>query len=522
MSEKRKASDAPGGLLGNILSGVAAMPAQPKRPRTGERNMGLDPFQALAQKLHQIRDEFHTKLLQLSPGCAVEIEAKLGLLVSVQTDGRMGPFTPGAGAIVLVPQSLKDKHLRFKSGVSMKDFESYRAVQEEALKRPGSSKVTIITNAYTFGNERRMQTDHAGMVIMEHKTRELEFNVHLPSCPYDCRVTVSIERPLEPIERQEVGQDWESKRAKDRCSYSGGRSKWQADLTKVTTTQGSHHFNPGDPGGTNTERTFEVELELKAEDCTQWVRLGDAEAAKQRTCEVAQDLWLRISAMMPCEETAGQLKEVKEAELEIAGQRACLAPFEMQGGATSSRSSNDFPGTMPVGFSKKHIEKVQREKYWVSEKTDGVRHFLVVVQVNNRGPTALLYDRKCASPPHLPPLSVLSRARCVRQRADLCGAFLHFSPSFFFFATPISIENDSPSFYFIYYMIHLKDAGRASAGLRHGKWKGWRALGRPWGWARCWMVKWCATATGSETSSWSLIACLLVACRACWSPFLIV
>jgi mRNA guanylyltransferase len=144
----------------------------------------------------------------------------------------------------------------------------------------------------------------------------------------------------------------------------------------------------------DAERTFEVELELKAEDCTQWIRLGDAEAAKKRTSEVAQDLWLRISAMMPCEETAGQLKEVKDAELEIAGQRACLAPFEKEGGATSGRSSNDFPGTMPVGFSKKHIEKVQREKYWVSEKTDGVRHFLVVVQLDKRSPTALLYDRK--------------------------------------------------------------------------------------------------------------------------------
>lgn len=403
MSEKRKAPDVPGGLLGNILSGVAAMPAQPKRPRAGERNMGLDPFQALAQKLHQIRDEFHIKLQQLSPGCAVEIEAKLGLLVSAQTDGRMGPFTPGAGAIVLVPQTLKDKHLRFKSGVSQKDFEAYRAVQEEALKRPGSSKVPALTHAYTFGNEKRVQTDSAGNVIMEHKTRELEFNVHLPSCPYDCRVTVSIERPLEEIERQEVGQEWESKRAKDRCSYSDGRSKWKADLTKVTTTQGSHHFNPGHPGGMDAERTFEVELELKAEDCTQWIRLGDAEAAKERTSEVAQDLWLRISAMMPCEETASQLKEVKDTELEIAGQRACLAPFEMEGGATSGRCSNDFPGTMPVGFSKKHIEKVQREKYWVSEKTDGVRHFLVVVQLDKRGPTALLYDRKCASPP-LPPL----------------------------------------------------------------------------------------------------------------------
>ena len=413
MSEKRKAPEAPaaggGGGLGSLLSGMVAMPAQPKRPKAAERNMGIDPFQALAQKLHQIRDEFHVKLQQLSPGCAVEIEAKLGLIVSPQTGGRVGPFTPGAGAIVLLPQEMRDKHLSFRSGVAKKDFEAYQAVQEATLTRPGSSKVPALTHAYTFANERRVQTDAAGSVIMEHKTRELEFNVHLPACAYDCRVTVSIERPLEACERQEVGADWESKRAKDRCSYRDGRSKWQADLTKVATTQGAHNLNPG-PGGMAAERTFEVELELGAEDCTQWIMLGDAQAAQKRTSEVAADLWKRLSAMMPREETAGKLAEVKDAELEIAGQRACLAPFDTdEGSATGRRSSTEFPGTMPVGFSKKHIEKVQREKYFVSEKTDGVRHFLVVVQLANRAPTALLFDRKCATPPS---------AACLRAPLD--------------------------------------------------------------------------------------------------------
>jgi len=395
-AEKRKAPEggsasAAGGLLGSIMSGVSSMPSQPKRPKAAERNMGTDPFQALAQKLHQIRDDFHVKLQELEPGCVVEIEAKLGLIVNSQTDGRMGPFTPGAGAIVVLPQAMKDRHCRFVSGVSKKDFEAYQAVQESI---PTCQKVKSLTHAYTFANEKRVQTDDLGKVIMEQKTRELEFQIHLPSCPYDCRVTVSIERPLQAHEQPEVGLDWHSHRVKDRYSYNDGRSKWQADLTNVSTTQRLEGASSGASASKAAEQTYEVELELKAEDCTKWILLDDVKAAQDRTSQVAQDLWLRLSAMMPREETAGTLTEVKDTELEFAGQRACLAPFDEE---SSGRGGNDFPGTMPVGFSKRHVERVQQEKYLVSEKTDGVRHFLVVVKPEGRPPTALLFDRKCVT-----------------------------------------------------------------------------------------------------------------------------
>jgi len=395
---KRKEPEAPvekkaaGGLLG-IIGSVSAMPMQAKRAKPSERNMGADPFQTLAARLHQIRDTFHAKLQELGEGCVVEIEAKLGLIVDGQTDGRTGPFLPGAGAIEILPAAMKGK--KFVSGVSKKDFDAYSAVQE---KLPNRQKIKSLTHAYSFPNRTRVQTDNAvpPRIIMEQKTKELEFQVHLPSCPYDCRITVSIERPLEASEQQEVGLDWESHRIKDRSSYNDGReghphrSKWQADLTNVTTKQGAEDGQG--PGGVEAEKqSFEVELELKAEDCTQWIKLDDAKLAHTRTCEVAHDLWQRLSSMMPPEETAGALIEIKDLDVESAGQRACLAPFDAMDGA---RSGADFPGTLPIGFSRKELQRVQRDKYMVSEKTDGVRHFLVVVQLEGKGPIALLFDRK--------------------------------------------------------------------------------------------------------------------------------
>ena len=83
--EKRKADPSAEGGLSGILAGVHAMPqtAQPKKAKTGvaQQNMGGDPFQTLACRLHQIREEI-LKEFQLGPGCVVEIEAKLGLIVN--------------------------------------------------------------------------------------------------------------------------------------------------------------------------------------------------------------------------------------------------------------------------------------------------------------------------------------------------------------------------------------------------------------------------------------------------------
>ncbi len=397
--EKRKA-DPSAELLGQkgILGAILAMPAQTKKAKTGvaQQNMGGDPFQTLACRLHQIREEI-LKEFQLGPGCVVEIEAKLGLIVNSQTEGRMGPFTSGAGAIEVLPADMCAKHYRFVSGVSKRDFETYHAVQK-ALPSCDCSK--SLTNAYTFKDHKRIQTDAHGRVIMEQKTKEREFQVHLPSCAYDCRITVSIERTLEPCEAPEMGQDWASHRIKDRSSYRPADSKWQADLTTVTSRQGAEHSygsstaaaHDAQAVGKTQEETYEVELELGSSDCTEWIGLTDAHAAKKRTEIVAMDLWQRLTAMNLREETAGALTAVKDSALVSEGHRACLRAFDA---ADSSNGGNDsFPGTMPVGFSKRHVSKVQSEQYWVSEKTDGVRFFLVVVKAEGGELRALLFNRK--------------------------------------------------------------------------------------------------------------------------------
>ena len=91
----------------------------------------------------------------------------------------------------MLPGVMKGK--KFVSGVSRKDFESFRRLQEVPSL---AEKVAKKTHAYTYNDDQRIQTDEEGNVILEMKTRELEFQIHLPSCPCTQGEPRVIPRPL--------------------------------------------------------------------------------------------------------------------------------------------------------------------------------------------------------------------------------------------------------------------------------------------------------------------------------------
>ncbi|KAK4161857.1 putative mRNA-capping enzyme subunit alpha [Cladorrhinum sp. PSN259] len=58
------------------------------------------------------------------------------------------------------------------------------------------------------------------------------------------------------------------------------------------------------------------------------------------------------------------------------------------------RSQYSFPGAQPVSFSKKHINELRREDYYVCEKSDGIRYLLYLTQDDDHRECQYLIDRK--------------------------------------------------------------------------------------------------------------------------------
>ncbi|KAI8980867.1 mRNA capping enzyme, catalytic domain-containing protein, partial [Pilobolus umbonatus] len=55
-------------------------------------------------------------------------------------------------------------------------------------------------------------------------------------------------------------------------------------------------------------------------------------------------------------------------------------------------NTDSFPGSQPVNFESKHIIDIQKEDYFVCEKSDGVRYLLFFLH-SPKGPASFLYDR---------------------------------------------------------------------------------------------------------------------------------
>ncbi|KAI1306628.1 mRNA capping enzyme [Xylaria venustula] len=58
------------------------------------------------------------------------------------------------------------------------------------------------------------------------------------------------------------------------------------------------------------------------------------------------------------------------------------------------RSSQGFPGAQPVSFSRKHLDELHREDYYVCEKSDGMRYLLYMTEDEEGNELHYFIDRK--------------------------------------------------------------------------------------------------------------------------------
>eukprot|EP01102_Stenamoeba_stenopodia_P019955 TRINITY_DN7637_c0_g1_i1.p1 TRINITY_DN7637_c0_g1~~TRINITY_DN7637_c0_g1_i1.p1 ORF type:complete len:686 (+),score=120.98 TRINITY_DN7637_c0_g1_i1:243-2300(+) len=187
---------------------------------------------------------------------------------------------------------------------------------------------------------------------------------------FDFRVGLALEQedanPIFLGGSQMPPANWIQKRDKWRRSYQKPADDWRIDMTVVNTAY---------PGG-GSRMTHEVELELKPSAVE---KLENHKTAQQ----VVSQLWDRLLflnkalgdfVLLPNfpSVSCGRVMSDKLIPLK----HLCLQWFSENNDVSSSDA---FPGSLPVSFSRKHYPNVLNESYWVSDKTDGTRFLLFIV-----------------------------------------------------------------------------------------------------------------------------------------------
>lgn len=239
---------------------------------------------------------------------------------------------------------------------------------------------------------------------MEYKDKLANMDLTIPAANYDMRISLAAEKVLDARVPPDPPPGWSRKRVKRRRSYTR-RDKsifWQIDVTEVTTSDVDPNKTP--------EVAYEIEMELQEKVMLQLVNENNEDRVKGMATEFAKQLWEILSQINPltdvidAEETLRDHPNKRAVRVALAqcgafknfmnGGRQVSAydsPIGKSDEPSPALSNVKFVGCMPVNFSRHNIEEVQRSPdngYFLSEKTDGVRHFMVFT-----GDTVVLVDR---------------------------------------------------------------------------------------------------------------------------------
>jgi mRNA guanylyltransferase len=242
----------------------------------------------------------------------------------------------------------------------------------------------------------------------EYKEKLQQADMILPAAKYDLRIGLASEKVTNP-NIVEVPQGWSIHRVKRRRSYKrrDQNMAWQIDVTEVTST-------PKDKIANKTV-VYEIEMELQSWAMLKLVNEENMEKLASMTKSYAQQLWWMMQHLNPLEETVDVEEYLQDHPNNKAVQLALAtcgalkrfmdhppstsqparfdkAPIATPDAPPSAALTNmKFCGCMPVNFSRHNIEDIQNSPengYFLSEKTDGVRHFMIFT-----GDTVVLVDR---------------------------------------------------------------------------------------------------------------------------------
>ncbi|GMF46836.1 unnamed protein product [Phytophthora fragariaefolia] len=325
------------------------------------------PDAAIAQFLQDMRALIDEKGF----GANVEVELRLGRITSCLQEARCRPSQEGVdAAVVLSDAQMKAVGAKFVPGVAEVDYKGFVRGVEGMLRGDAYSEHKEKQVVHNMAQSKRVvqdvdpQSNLRGKPMVQVKERLGSIDIFMPHCQYDCRVSISCEFPLRELEGDMSEMPAaENIRHKDRVSAVG--RDLRVDLTKVLEES-------------TNKKLFEVEVELSEPAVNGWLSQPDENGQSWKSAiETSSLLWKMVKYFMP---NSGQ---AFKRHWDFPGATEVQNAYQGRLGIRGK-----FSGTMPVGFARWHIPLVQSREYFVSEKTDGVRYFLVVA-----GGTTVLIDR---------------------------------------------------------------------------------------------------------------------------------
>lgn len=392
-----------------------------KRKKQRSQDEGEPFFPVLHYSLHKIWETVQS----ISPPLdisRVEVEVRVGHIL-IEKIKRWKAQINKKNAMVVQEAQLGSWGLSFKAGVD--------DIYVEHLKR------VLISDRFSVEQKpvQRLRIEQSGthrwevdatnkVTAVESKNRFFRHNCALMAHQYDIRIDAASEDPRPVADAPSFSSSssssgdafnpdaWGMERVKRRrtyrCKIPNG-SGWKIDLTEVENRR--NKAVDARPQTTDCrDREIELEFELENREMQSWLRETDEKKARDKALQLASRLHWLIELCVPSEtEVVGELPMGPlPAEVYLSGIYGLNDMLKRANSPTSSapahaREHLDFVGSMPINLTRRNLLTVQRNGYFLTEKSDGVRYLLYVVASGGAvvggaeagQPVAVLMDRAC-------------------------------------------------------------------------------------------------------------------------------
>ena len=334
-----------------------------------------------------------------------EVEIRLGMLIKDQSrrwKSQKARNLAISGAVIAQKEinmihsdrSYERTGVNFKAGVDEIVVEHLKKILYDS-KEFSAMEIAPTRQKYDIHHNRWEIMNNGEMKSVENKQRFYRKDVALIAHIYDLRIDAANEMPI--TAKTPIPKEFVHDRLKKRTTFKSkdpaieSNNYWQIDLTEVVSIESQSLKNTGGI------KEYELELELDRALMISWLNECNSDKAISIVKEITTQFCKFLNHCITHEEEA--------SETTLTSYTASHIQSEIKKLNTSLRGSigytqgnpDSFLGSLPINFTRRNLLNVQRSTYYLTEKSDGVRHLMYIIPDIMRGGTiALLMDRSRA------------------------------------------------------------------------------------------------------------------------------